>query len=142
MQQDVEIAEAACPVRWDPVLAVQAVSPPVKTRCSWCPLLSGGCASSSFHQPRVRLPSPLSRCSAPCSSCLFQVGDLGLSKIKKKTMCSGGVRGTLPWMAPELLDGNSHFVTEKVRRPGQESRRRNPGSQERRCQPLVYAELV
>lgn len=27
---------------------------------------------------------------------------------------SGGVRGTLPWMAPELLSGKSNMVTEKV----------------------------
>lgn len=27
---------------------------------------------------------------------------------------SGGYRGTLPWMAPELLSGKSHMVTEKV----------------------------
>ena len=32
-----------------------------------------------------------------------QVGDFGLSKIKRNTLVSGGVRGTLPWMAPELL---------------------------------------
>jgi hypothetical protein len=29
-------------------------------------------------------------------------------------MVSGGVRGTLPWMAPELLNGTSTMVTEKV----------------------------
>eukprot|EP00850_Spirogloea_muscicola_P017558 SM000152S01546 [mRNA] locus=s152:153740:161065:- [translate_table: standard] len=45
---------------------------------------------------------------------ICKVGDLGLSKIKHKTMVSGGVRGTLPWMAPELLDGRSSLVTEKV----------------------------
>eukprot|EP00850_Spirogloea_muscicola_P000620 SM000002S05700 [mRNA] locus=s2:1699231:1706176:+ [translate_table: standard] len=45
---------------------------------------------------------------------ICKVGDLGLSKIKHKTMVSGGVRGTLPWMAPELLDGRSTLVTEKV----------------------------
>ncbi|XP_021716419.1 mitogen-activated protein kinase kinase kinase 12-like [Chenopodium quinoa] len=27
---------------------------------------------------------------------------------------SGGVRGTLPWMAPELLSGSSSLVSEKV----------------------------
>lgn len=27
---------------------------------------------------------------------------------------SGGVRGTLPWMAPELLNGSSNKVSEKV----------------------------
>ena len=31
-----------------------------------------------------------------------QVGDFGLSKIKRNTLVSGGVRGTLPWMGPEL----------------------------------------
>lgn len=45
----------------------------------------------------------------------FQVGDFGLSKIKRTTLVSGGVRGTLPWMAPELLSGSSNKVSEKVR---------------------------
>ncbi|XP_058770205.1 uncharacterized protein LOC131643877 isoform X1 [Vicia villosa] len=43
-----------------------------------------------------------------------KVGDFGLSRIKRNTLVSGGVRGTLPWMAPELLDGNSCKVSEKV----------------------------
>ncbi|KAL1536176.1 hypothetical protein AAHA92_28865 [Salvia divinorum] len=43
-----------------------------------------------------------------------KVGDFGLSRIKRNTLVSGGVRGTLPWMAPELLDGNSSRVSEKV----------------------------
>ncbi|KAF9686222.1 hypothetical protein SADUNF_Sadunf03G0136200 [Salix dunnii] len=42
------------------------------------------------------------------------VGDFGLSKIKRNTLVSGGVHGTLPWMAPELLDGNNNRVSEKV----------------------------
>lgn len=45
----------------------------------------------------------------------FQIGDLGLSKVKQHTLVSGGVRGTLPWMAPELLSGKSNMVSEKVR---------------------------
>ena len=45
---------------------------------------------------------------------LMQVGDFGLSKIKRNTLVSGGVRGTLPWMAPELLNGSSSKVSEKV----------------------------
>lgn len=44
----------------------------------------------------------------------FQVGDLGLSKVKCQTLISGGVRGTLPWMAPELLNGSSSMVSDKV----------------------------
>lgn len=44
----------------------------------------------------------------------IQVGDFGLSKIKRNTLVSGGVRGTLPWMAPELLNGHSSKVSEKV----------------------------
>lgn len=44
----------------------------------------------------------------------FQIGDLGLSKVKQQTQVSGGVRGTLPWMAPELLSGKSNLVTDKV----------------------------
>ncbi|CAH2038917.1 unnamed protein product [Thlaspi arvense] len=42
------------------------------------------------------------------------VGDFGLSRIKRNTLVSGGVRGTLPWMAPELLNGSSNRVSEKV----------------------------
>lgn len=45
---------------------------------------------------------------------ICKVGDLGLSKVKHQTMVSGGVRGTLPWMAPELLNGSSNLVSEKV----------------------------
>ncbi|KAL3623878.1 hypothetical protein CASFOL_032694 [Castilleja foliolosa] len=43
-----------------------------------------------------------------------KIGDLGLSKVKQHTLVSGGVRGTLPWMAPELLSGTSNMVTEKI----------------------------
>nr|GMD76995.1 Serine/threonine-protein kinase CTR1 [Ipomoea batatas] len=45
---------------------------------------------------------------------ICKVGDLGLSKVKCQTLISGGVRGTLPWMAPELLNGGSNLVSEKV----------------------------
>ncbi|GJN25406.1 hypothetical protein PR202_gb13228 [Eleusine coracana subsp. coracana] len=45
---------------------------------------------------------------------ICKVSDLGLSKVKYKTLISGGVRGTLPWMAPELLNGSSNLVSEKV----------------------------
>ncbi|PWA57552.1 hypothetical protein CTI12_AA410620 [Artemisia annua] len=45
---------------------------------------------------------------------ICKVGDFGLSKIKRNTLVSGGVRGTLPWMAPELLNGGSNKVSEKV----------------------------
>lgn len=45
----------------------------------------------------------------------LQVGDFGLSRIKCNTLVSGGVRGTLPWMAPELLNGRNNRVSEKVR---------------------------
>ncbi|KAK1313753.1 Serine/threonine-protein kinase CTR1 [Acorus calamus] len=43
-----------------------------------------------------------------------KIGDLGLSKVKQRTLISGGIRGTIPWMAPELLTGKSDMVTEKV----------------------------
>ncbi|CAA0820016.1 Protein kinase superfamily protein with octicosapeptide/Phox/Bem1p domain [Striga hermonthica] len=43
-----------------------------------------------------------------------KIGDLGLSKVKQHTLVSGGIRGTLPWMAPELLSGKSNMVTEKI----------------------------
>lgn len=49
-----------------------------------------------------------------CSFVPSQVADFGLSKIKRNTLVSGGVRGTLPWMAPELLNGSSSKVSEKV----------------------------
>ena len=39
---------------------------------------------------------------------------MGLSKVRQHTLVSGGVRGTLPWMAPELLSGKSNMVSEKV----------------------------
>ncbi|CAL1415080.1 unnamed protein product [Linum trigynum] len=45
---------------------------------------------------------------------ICKIGDLGLSKVKQQTLVSGGVRGTLPWMAPELLSGKTHMVTEKI----------------------------
>lgn len=45
----------------------------------------------------------------------LKVGDFGLSRIKRNTLVTGGVRGTLPWMAPELLNGSSSRVSEKVR---------------------------
>ncbi|XP_024967324.1 uncharacterized protein LOC112507120 isoform X2 [Cynara cardunculus var. scolymus] len=45
---------------------------------------------------------------------ICKIGDLGLSKVKQQTQVSGGVRGTLPWMAPELLSGKNHMVTEKI----------------------------
>ncbi|KAL8262013.1 hypothetical protein R6Q59_026062 [Mikania micrantha] len=45
---------------------------------------------------------------------ICKVGDFGLSRIKRNTLVSGGVRGTLPWMAPELLNGSTTKVSEKV----------------------------
>ncbi|XP_054783569.1 uncharacterized protein LOC129290708 isoform X2 [Prosopis cineraria] len=45
---------------------------------------------------------------------ICKVGDFGLSRIKRNTLVSGGVRGTLPWIAPELLNGSSNQVSEKV----------------------------
>ncbi|CAM0873289.1 unnamed protein product [Alopecurus aequalis] len=45
---------------------------------------------------------------------ICKVGDFGLSKMKQATMVSGGMRGTLPWMAPELLTMSGTKVSEKV----------------------------
>ncbi|WOK94057.1 hypothetical protein Cni_G02759 [Canna indica] len=45
---------------------------------------------------------------------ICKIGDLGLSKVKQQTMVSGGLRGTLPWMAPELLSGKSSMVSDKI----------------------------
>ncbi|KAK8658711.1 hypothetical protein V6N13_036909 [Hibiscus sabdariffa] len=38
---------------------------------------------------------------------ICKVGDFGLSKIKRNTLVTGGVKGNLPWMASELLNGSS-----------------------------------
>ncbi|KAH9650149.1 protein kinase domain-containing protein [Citrus sinensis] len=46
---------------------------------------------------------------------ICKVGDFGLSRIKCNTLVSGGVCGTLPWMAPELLNGSNNRISEKVR---------------------------
>nr|XP_010920603.1 uncharacterized protein LOC105044392 isoform X1 [Elaeis guineensis] len=43
-----------------------------------------------------------------------KIGDLGLSKVKRRKLVSGGVRGSIPWMAPELLTHEDNMVTEKV----------------------------
>ncbi|GJS37834.1 serine/threonine-protein kinase STE20-like protein [Tanacetum coccineum] len=40
--------------------------------------------------------------------------DFGLCTINCNTLVSGGVRGTLPWMARELLNGGSNKVYEKA----------------------------
>ena len=45
---------------------------------------------------------------------ICKVGDFGLSKIRHQNLVSGGVQGTLPWMAPKLLNGSSNKVSEKV----------------------------
>ncbi|XP_072992046.1 uncharacterized protein [Typha latifolia] len=45
---------------------------------------------------------------------ICKVADFGLSRMKLTTMVSGGMRGTLPWMAPELLTINKSKVSEKV----------------------------
>ncbi|KAG6723879.1 hypothetical protein I3842_03G229100 [Carya illinoinensis] len=42
-----------------------------------------------------------------------EIGDLGLSKIKQRTLVSGRVRGTIPWLAPELLNSDGRMVTGK-----------------------------
>lgn len=36
---------------------------------------------------------------------MVKVADVGLSKIKVTAFVSGNMRGTLPWMAPELMPG-------------------------------------
>ncbi|CAN6206086.1 unnamed protein product [Urochloa humidicola] len=45
---------------------------------------------------------------------ICKVADFGLSKVKQTTMVSGGMRGTLPWMAPEMLEMSSNMVSTKV----------------------------
>ncbi|KAL0910919.1 hypothetical protein M5K25_019016 [Dendrobium thyrsiflorum] len=45
---------------------------------------------------------------------ICKVGDFGLSKVKCNTLSSGSARGTIPWMAPELLNGRRDLVSEKV----------------------------
>lgn len=38
---------------------------------------------------------------------LVKIGDMGLSKHKAATFMSGNMRGTLPWMAPEMFPAMS-----------------------------------
>ena len=38
---------------------------------------------------------------------LVKIGDMGLSKHKAATVMSGNMRGTLPWMAPEMFPAMS-----------------------------------
>ena len=38
---------------------------------------------------------------------LVKIGDMGLSKYKAATFMSGNMRGTLPWMAPEMFPAMS-----------------------------------
>ncbi|TKW35797.2 hypothetical protein SEVIR_2G400400v4 [Setaria viridis] len=45
---------------------------------------------------------------------ICKVADFGLSKVKQTTMVSVGMRGTLPWMAPEMLEMSSNMVSTKV----------------------------
>ncbi|CAN6209103.1 unnamed protein product [Urochloa humidicola] len=45
---------------------------------------------------------------------ICKVADFGLSKMKQATLVSGGMRGTLPWMAPELLTMGGTKVSEKI----------------------------
>jgi serine/threonine protein kinase len=45
---------------------------------------------------------------------ICKVADFGLSKMKQATLVSGGMRGTLPWMAPELLTMSGTKVSEKI----------------------------
>ncbi|KAH0454733.1 hypothetical protein IEQ34_016657 [Dendrobium chrysotoxum] len=46
---------------------------------------------------------------------ICKVGDFGLSKVKCSTsISSDSARGTIPWMAPELLNGRRDLVSEKV----------------------------
>ncbi|RLM87578.1 hypothetical protein C2845_PM04G00670 [Panicum miliaceum] len=47
---------------------------------------------------------------------ICKVADFGLSKMKQATLVSGGMRGTLPWMAPELLTMSGTKVSEKWRK--------------------------
>ncbi|KAF3323473.1 Serine/threonine-protein kinase HT1 [Carex littledalei] len=45
---------------------------------------------------------------------ICKVADFGLSKMKETTVVSGGMRGTLPWIAPELLSMSSNKVSAKI----------------------------
>ncbi|KAE8677689.1 Detected protein of unknown function [Hibiscus syriacus] len=49
-----------------------------------------------------------------CDNLLINLKDPQRPICKRNTLVSGGVRGTLPWMAPELLNGSSTRVSEKV----------------------------
>ncbi|GLC67062.1 hypothetical protein PLESTF_000510900 [Pleodorina starrii] len=53
---------------------------------------------------------------------VVKIGDLGLSKKKKESFVSGNMRGTLPWMAPELFPGGRERLQRE--RQGQGERER------------------
>jgi serine/threonine protein kinase len=94
---------------------------------------------------------------------VVKIGDMGLSKQKMTTFVSGNMRGTLPWMAPELFFGDrnspkvdgkdspSGLVTNKVstliqsykarsRRPELQQRDQRPGR--RHHAPRVQQEVL
>ncbi|GBF93918.1 hypothetical protein Rsub_06167 [Raphidocelis subcapitata] len=53
---------------------------------------------------------------------VVKIGDLGLSKLKKGSFVSGNMRGTLPWMAPELFPSVPAAVSGVHARPEAEDR--------------------
>ena len=44
------------------------------------------------------------------SNPVVKIADMGLSKRKATTFVSGNMRGTLPWMAPELFPNAASFA--------------------------------
>eukprot|EP00877_Chromochloris_zofingiensis_P012267 jgi/Chrzof1/7294/Cz02g18050.t1 len=53
---------------------------------------------------------------------VVKIGDLGLSKLKKGSFISGNMRGTLPWMAPELFPAVPGAVSGMATRKEAEDR--------------------
>jgi len=92
-------------------------------------------SSTSIPPSRSLIPSfwALDRCDnllcdlRDLNNPVVKIGDLGLSKNKQGSFTSGNMRGTLPWMAPELFPSvqgdmlgtggkglSKDLVTEKV----------------------------
>ncbi|KAE8657740.1 BTB/POZ domain-containing protein [Hibiscus syriacus] len=80
-------------------------------------LRTGDCkfgSSCRYHHPSDRIVPQTNCIIGSLGLPLRPIRDFGLSRIKRNTLVYGGVRGTLPWMAPELLNGSSTKVSENV----------------------------
>ena len=70
------------------------------------------------------------------SNPVVKIADMGLSKRKATTFVSGNMRGTLPWMAPELFPNAASFAqvgATGVFRPNIRADTGRSGKQEPAC---------